>query len=140
MKKTIVVTFGVLVVAALALAIIPTTRDEIHWRWASYTDATASYESYTKSWPEGGKYVVEAKDRIESLRWQDATKEDAVNSFERFIKLHSDSKHVVEAKDRIESLRWQDATKENTVNSFERYVQLHSMGRHVVEAKDRIES
>ncbi len=43
MKKAIGVTIGVLVVVALALAITPTTRDEIHWQWASHKDVTASY-------------------------------------------------------------------------------------------------
>ena len=51
MKKTIVATLLMLVLLGLALAIIPTTRDEIHWRWASHKDKTTSYESYVKAWP-----------------------------------------------------------------------------------------
>ena len=38
MKKSIGVILGILIVAAALLAIIPSTRDEIHWQWASHTD------------------------------------------------------------------------------------------------------
>jgi len=62
MKKTIGVIIGLLVVTALALAIIPTTRDALHWQWASHKDYTGSYESYVKTWP-AGRHATEGKAR-----------------------------------------------------------------------------
>jgi hypothetical protein len=139
MKKIIVVTIGVLVGLTFALAIIPTTRDEIHWQWACYNDVADSYEAYITTWPDG-RHVADAKDRIESLRWQEATAANTISGFDQYLQLHSEGKHVADAKDRIESLRWQEATATNTVQGFEQYLQLYSQGKHVADAKDRIES
>ncbi len=139
MKKTIGVAIGVLVVAALGLAIIPTTRDEIHWRWASHKNETASYESYVKTWPDG-RHAAEAQMRYDERGWTDARAANSVQGFERYVQLHAEGKHVSEAKDNIESLHWQEATGANTVQGFGRYVQLHAEGKHVTKAKDNIES
>jgi hypothetical protein len=139
MKKAIRVTIGALVVAALAVAIIPTTRDEIHWHWASHKDDTVSYESYVKTWP-AGRLATEGKARYDERAWSDAQTASTVQGFERYVQLHADGKHVTEANDTIKSLHWQDATAANTVQGFERYVQLHADGKHVAEANDTIES
>ncbi len=139
MKKAIGVTIGVIVVAALALAIIPTTRDEIHWQWASHKDETTSYESYGKAWP-AGRHASEGKARYDEHGWADATAANTVQGFERYVQLHGDGKHVTEAMDKIDSLHWQEAITANTILGFTRYVELHSDGKHVTEAKDNIES
>jgi hypothetical protein len=117
----IIATLGVLVVVALALAIIPSTRDEIHWRWASHKDETASYESYVKTWPEG-RHTAEAQARYDQHGWANAESANSVQAFERYIKLHGEGKHVVKAKDNIESLRWREATTANTIRSYKGYV------------------
>lgn len=103
MKKTIGVTIGVLVVVALALVIIPTTRDEIHWYWASLKDGTASYEVYVKTWP-AGRHAAEAQMRYDEHDWADAQAANTVQAFERYVQLHGEGKHIAEAKDNIESL------------------------------------
>lgn len=138
MKKAIGVTIGVLVVAALALAIMPTTRDEIHWQWASHKDETASYESYVNTWP-AGRHANEGQARYDEHGWADAQVANTVQGFDRYVQLHGEGKHVAEAKDNIESLHWQEATAANTVQGFERFVQLHGNGKHVAEARDSIE-
>ena len=139
MKKTIGVTIGLLVAVALALAIIPTTRDEFHWRWASHKDETASYEAYVKAWP-AGRHATEAQARYDLHGWAEAQADNTVQGFEVYVQLHRDGKHVAEAKDRIEALHWQEATAANTVLEFARYIELHSDGKHVAEAKDKIDS
>ena len=104
MKKVFTVTIGVLVVAALALAIIPTTRDEIHWRWASHKDETASYESYVKTWPEG-RHAGEAQMRYDEHGWAEAKAANTVQGFEQYVQLHAEGKHVTEAKGKATALR-----------------------------------
>jgi hypothetical protein len=133
MKKTIGAAIGVLVVAALALAIIPTTRDEIHWSWASHKDETASYESYVKTWPDG-RHAAEAQTRYDGHGWADTQAANTVQGFERYVELHGGGKHVAEAKDNIESLHWQDATTANTVRSYRAYASAHPQGRFAQEA------
>ncbi len=139
MKKTICATIGVIVLVAFQVAINPTARDEIHWRWASQKDVTASYEAYVKTWPDG-RHAAEAHVRYDEHGWADAQASNAVQGFEQYVQLHGEGKHVAEAIDKIESLHWQEATGANTVQGFERYVQLRGEGKHVAEAKDNIES
>ena len=103
MKKAIGAAVGVVAVAALALVIIPSTRDEIHWRWVSHRDETASYGSYVKTWPVG-RHAAEAKLQYGSLGWADARTANTVQGFERYIQLHADGKHVAEARNKVLAL------------------------------------
>jgi hypothetical protein len=137
MKKAIGRTIAVLVVAALALAIIPTTRDEIHWRWASHQDDTASYESYAKTWPEG-RHAAEAQARYDERGWVDAQAANTVQDFERYVQLHAQGKHVAAATGNIEALHWQEATATHTITSYRSYISAHPQGRrHAQEAETR---
>ena len=138
MKKAIGVTISVVVVTTLALAILPTTRDEIHWRWESHKGQTASFESYVKSWPTG-RHAAESKLRYDEHGWVDTQATNTVHGYEQYVQLHADGKHVLEAKESIESIHWRDATATNTVHGYEQYVQLHADGKHVLEAKESIE-
>jgi hypothetical protein len=133
MKKAIGVTIGIFIVAALALAAIPTTRDEIHWQWAAHDDEISSYESYLKTWP-AGRHADEAKVLYDNHGWADAQAANTVRGFERYVELHGDGKHVAEAKNSIESLHWQEAATANTIRAFQNYMVLHPEGPHLREA------
>ena len=136
MKKTIVAILGVLAVVGLALAIIPTTRDEIHWHWASHENETTSYQSYVKAWPEG-RHAVEARTLYDEHGWVEAETANTVQGFERYVQLHGEGKHVAEAKDNIESLHWQEAATANTIRIYRSYVATHPHGRFVQQAKTK---
>ena len=136
MKKTIVAILGVLAVVGLALAIIPTTRDEIHWHWASHENETTSYQSYVKAWPEG-RHAVEARTLYDEHGWVEAETANTVQGFERYVQLHGEGKHVAEAKDNIESLHWQEATTANTIRIYRSYVATNPHGRFVQQAKTK---
>lgn len=133
MKRTIGATIGVLVLAALMLAIIPTTRDEIHWRWVSHKNQTTTYESYVKTWPDG-RHATEAKVLYDEHGWADAQAVNNVQGFERYVQLHGEGKHVAEAKDNIESLHWQEATTANTIKSYKSYTSAHPQGKFAQQA------
>ncbi|TFH53855.1 MAG: hypothetical protein E4G89_00675 [Methanothrix sp.] len=136
MKKVIGITVGVLVVAALVLVINPASRDEIHWRWAAHRNETASYDSYTRTWP-AGRHAAEAMTRYDELAWADALSGNTAQGFERYVQLHGEGKHVAEAKDSIEPLRWQEATASNSIRAYRDYTQAHPSGKHVQEAEMR---
>ena len=138
MKKLIGVTIGI-IVASLALAVIPGSRDEIHWRWADYKGETSSYESYVKTWP-AGRHAGEAKVLYDNHAWADAQAAKTVQGFERYVQLHEDGKHVAEAKDGIESLRWQETATANTIKAFQNYTTLHPEGPHMREAEAKLAS
>lgn len=136
MKKTIGIVFCLVAVAAIALAIIPTTRDGIHWFWASYRDTTASYESYVKAWPEG-RYAPEARALYEEHGWAEAEAANTVQGFNRYLQLHGEGKHVSEARDNIESLHWQEATTANTIKSYLSYAATYPQGRFSRQARTK---
>lgn len=104
MKKTIVATLSVLVIVALALAIIPTTRDEIYWRWASHKDVTTNYESYLKVCPNG-RHVAEARARYNELGWVDAEKFNTIRSYRDYVATHPQGRFVQQAETKASALR-----------------------------------
>ena len=137
MKKTIPVILLVLSIA-LAIAIIPTTRDEIHWRWASFKNSTGNYKSYLQVWPKG-RHSAEARFRYDEHCWEYAVNKDAFWSFHWYLQLHPEGKHVADARDKIETLSWQKAAGTNNIQEYERYLQSRPEGKHVAEARDKIE-
>lgn len=139
MKKIIGATLGVLVVVAPALAIIPTTRDEIHWRWASLKDEPADYESYVKTWPDG-RHTPEAQMRYDEHGWANAQAANTVEGYQQYLRLHGEGRHITEAQDCIEALHWQKATDTGTIEGFELYLQRCAEGKHTVEAENHIEA
>jgi hypothetical protein len=139
MKRTIGITFGLLAVVAPALAIIPTTRDEIHWRWVARQDQAAGYRSYVKTWPDG-RHAMEAQMRCDEHAWANAQAVNTVEGYERYRRVHREGRHTAEARNRVDALHWQQATAADTVEAFELYLQLHGEGRHAAEAHDHIDA
>lgn len=139
MKRTIGISLGVLAAVAPALAIIPTTRDEIHWRWAAHRDRAAGYRSYVETWPDG-RHAREAQRRHDERGWANAQAVNTVEEYEQYLRFHGAGRHAAEARDCIDTLRWQEAVRANTVEMFERYLQLHGEGRHAAEARDHIDA
>jgi len=141
MMKAIGVTLGVLVVAGLVLAIVPTSRDEVHWRWATHYDKTESYESYLKSWPSG-RHAAEAKDSIESLELKLALTGKSLSLLRYFIKKYPNSSLVETAQRKLISLEdtdWETARQNNSIYSYKDYLSNYPDGGHVKEAKARIQ-
>ncbi len=139
MKRTIGITFGLLAVVAPALAILPTTRDEIHWRWAARQDQAAGYRSYVKTWPDG-RHAMEAQMRCDEHAWANAQAVNTVEGYERYRRVHREGRHTAEARNRVDALHWQQATAADTIEAFELYLQLHGEGRHAAEAHDHIDA
>ncbi len=139
MKRTIGISLAVLAVVAPALAIIPTTRDEIHWRWAAHRDRATGYRSYAETWPDG-RHAMEAQRRYDERDWANAQAVNAVEAYEQYLVFHGEGRHTAEAQDHIDTLRWQEAVTANTAERFQRYLRLHGEGRHAAEAQDHIDA
>ncbi|MGD2095582.1 MAG: hypothetical protein PVH77_11295 [Phycisphaerales bacterium] len=138
MKARFAWSTGVLAVVAVALAIIPATREEIHWQLTSLRDRAVDYQSYLESWPEG-RHVTKANFLYDERSWAVAASANTIQDFGRYLQSHPNGKHVAEVRDKIESLRWRDAISSNTVKGFERYLQVYPNGKHVTEARDKLE-
>jgi hypothetical protein len=139
MNRTTLTKITVLLLLAIGLAAIPSSRDEIHWLFASYKNDYVSYESYLKKWLDG-RHAVEAQRRYDESGWANTKETNTVQAFERYIQLHGENKLVGEAKGYIDQLYWKEAIIANTIQGFERYIQLNGDGKHVAEAKDNIDS
>jgi hypothetical protein len=108
MKKVIGVTFAAIAVIALALATIPATRDELHWRWASHQDGATSYESYLKDWPDG-RHATEAQRRNDELAWAAARAANTISSYRNYSSAHPRGQHAQEADATAAALRTDNA-------------------------------
>ncbi|MCJ7449416.1 MAG: ankyrin repeat domain-containing protein [Bacteroidales bacterium] len=137
MKKTIIITVAVLLVIGLALVVIPTTRDEIHWRWTSHKNETASYESYIKAWPQG-RHSIEAIARYDEYAWMDAKLTNTVEGYNRYVQIHGEGKYIDDAKDNIELLHWQEASEKNNLGAYKMFLIMHSDGRLKDKAVSKI--
>jgi hypothetical protein len=139
MGKVVFTVLGLLLVVGLVMAAIPSVREEIHWRWASYVDGTASYGSYIASWP-AGRHAQEATARYDRCGWAEAQKANSIAGYEQYMQLHTQGQHAGDATTALETLHWQEADKANTVAEYEHYLKLYREGKHSAEAAERSET
>jgi hypothetical protein len=66
MKKTIMLTLTLLIIAAALVMIIPGTRDKISWKWYSKRNTVQDYNSYLQL-NKNGKHIPEARDHVKNL-------------------------------------------------------------------------
>ena len=97
MKRTIIISFGLIVFLCLALAIIPSTRNEFHWYITSHKDKVPSWEKYVLSWPEG-RHSVEAWARFDELIWSEAVNSNTAQGYERYINLYNNGKYIKQGR------------------------------------------
>jgi hypothetical protein len=107
MRKPIVAILVVFVLFSLSLASIPTTRDDIHWRWAAHKNNVASYETYLKTWPEG-RHAAEAQahrdDNIDSLHWHQASAANTITSYKGYASAHPHGRFTQQAENKASAL------------------------------------
>ena len=136
MKKLGIV-LVVLAVAAAALWVIPSTRDEIQWRLADHKNTTASYESYLKTWPQG-RHAIEAAGLYDERGWADAQAANTPDGFKQYVVLHGAGKHVAEANDSLEGFKWREASQANTIAAYRAFAEALPQGKHAAEAQTKI--
>jgi hypothetical protein len=133
MKKSILVILSVIVFMGLAIAIIPSTRDEIKWRVVLRKDLTSGFESYLAAWP-AGRHATEAKELYDMHGWADARQTNTIDGFDNYLKIHSEGKYISEARGKIDSLQWQEASLNNTIKSYMTYLEKNPEGKYAETA------
>jgi hypothetical protein len=103
MKKVLLL----LLAAAVVAGAVPSTRDEIQWRWARYQDNTKAYEAYVKAWGQG-RHAAAAVTLHDERGWADAVAANTIGAFEGYLTIHGDGGHVAEATESIQALRAND--------------------------------
>jgi hypothetical protein len=133
MKKSGLIILSVIVVMGLAMAIIPSTRDEIKWRIVLRQDLTSGFESYLSAWP-AGRHSTEAIELYDLYGWADTRLTNTVDGFENYMKVHSGGKYISEAREKIDSLQWQEASSNNTIKSYRTYLEKNPNGKYAKTA------
>lgn len=135
--------------------------DERDWQNTLNRNTLAAYEDYLEKWPEG-LHASEAREKIEEIKaaaearakdaaeraaqeaadWEDAARENTVQSYERYLAKHPTGPNAQEAQSRIASLKasaadeaaWQQAKTANRAGAYEQYLTSFPQGAHVAEA------
>ena len=110
--KRAIVALGVLVIAAVALVMLPATRDAIQWHWTSQGPA---------------KLTPKSEARLP------ATANEAVPP----PQTQPDARPTAEQQAQRELDAWDDAQRSNTIRSLQRYIAAYPDGRFVQQAEAR---
>ncbi len=135
--------------------------DERAWQQTQDRNTLAAYEDYLEAWPEG-LYASQAREKIAELKaaaearakdaaeraaqeagdWEDAARENTIESYERYLAKHPAGRNSEEARRRIEALQqaaadeaaWAEAKASGRASSYEQYLASFPQGAHVAEA------
>jgi len=141
--RTIINVFTMMVVFLVGCATMDT-----RWQQANSKNTVEAYEAFLQRYPDS-HYVLNAKEKIESLHWNKAIASNTIQGFERYMKLHSDGRYVGEAKERIESLSVQEreaaeqkafdrARKLNSYASYTTFLSRYPDGRFTRQAQSAL--
>lgn len=90
-----------------------------------------SFKDYLKRFPSG-KYVTEAKEKIEELTFKSAT---TIEDLDKFIQQYPKSKYVLKAKEKKEELLFK---KCKTTSDFQKFINNFPTSTLVTRAKEEI--
>jgi hypothetical protein len=139
MKKVALSFVGVLVVATVAYASLPSLRDDLRYWWAERGGQASSYGAYLQAWPNG-RHAAEAGKLNDDLGWADAQRTGTLLGVGAYLVDHPRGSHAAEAFAAIETMRWQAANKATTIVGVRSYVDQYPNGRYVAEARARQEA
>ena len=104
-------------------------------------DSIGTIESYTKYLQNfsSGVNALNAKDKIEEIKWKDAKKTDTVDAYNDYLKYYPYGRFANTAQRRIKSIEtevkcWYKALTINTVDSYNAYLKEYPEGKHIDEA------
>jgi|SRR5208337_3485210 len=139
MKKVWWIPIAATVVATAAILASPTIREEIGWRWASYSDRLESYSGYIVAWPNG-RHSENARVLLEEKAWESATAQNTLASYDLYLKNLPGGKHVKDALIKKEDCTWAQTTSTNTVSGYRDYLGRNPKGRYSEHAKAKLEA
>jgi hypothetical protein len=137
-KKLRAMLIGVVIVAALAILVVPPLWAEAQWLWTTRQDSVESYGDYWRARPDG-RHGAEARAQYDERGWQRASATDTVEGFDRYLQDHPDGQYVDRARGRVDDLAWDSAATTNTVEGFERYLRDHQDGKYTSQARAGVE-
>lgn len=115
------------------------SRETAYWNKVNQINSIDAYNSYLNYYPTG-RYVQEAKDKIEELIWNNIKRENTLEGYKNYLSTYPEGKYIKEANERIETLIWQIAEKENTEAKYHDYLEKYPSGKYSSLAKERIEN
>ena len=128
----------ILVVAVLAVLMIPPLRAEVDWLGASSADTRAAYAGYLARWPDG-QHGGEAARREDERAWAAAINADTDSDLETYLTDFPRGAHTGQALDRLDELAWTTATQAASVDSHEQYLRRQPDGKYREQARAAVE-
>lgn len=113
-------------------------KDEMDWRDAIENGSVykvSPLENYLKKHPEG-KYVEEAKAKIEELVWDKTIAENSIESYEFYIKKYPEGKMNASAR---EIIQWEKAEESSTLKAYKDYLAIYPDGKYKEAVNNNIE-
>ena len=112
--------------------------DEMEWRDAvskASIDDISPIMSYLAKYPEG-RYVSQAREKIEALEWQKAVTLNTIESYTSYLEKHPEGKMIADA---IEIIAWKSAEENHTILVYRDYLANYPHGQYVEVAHKNIE-
>lgn len=122
----------------LCLLILACDNGKKDYEKTQQANTIQTYEEFIQKHPDS-KFVEDAKEKLDSLRYEMVTSKDNADAYEDFIKKHPDSKYVSKANNILDSLRF---SKVESIDSLEIYLSFLENYPHSAftdKAKHRIE-
>jgi len=130
-KKSLVV--FLLFLCAIAVLVIPATRDEIHWWVTVPFKQASSYKAYINTWPSG-RHMEEARVLYDKHLWHEARLANGIPGYTGYLNEQPAGKYVDEARAAIELLHWERADSSTTLKAYQDYLDRYPDGEYYQEA------
>lgn len=120
-------------------ALLPITRDELSWCWATSHNRAADYLEYSTYWPRG-LHAGQSKILYERRLWTETKKALIRDAYQESSPANSqaDLPYQKALRLRQESFLWKQATNVDTVQCYQKYLRKYPMGRFAKEARLRV--
>ncbi len=102
---------------------------------------TEAYTEFLEEYPNS-PYNRDIQIKITIMtEWNNATKEDNMLTYKKFVNNYPNSIHVEQAKKRIKEIpieKWEDAKNEDTILSYQKFIAEYKDSKFIPDAKKRI--
>jgi hypothetical protein len=107
-KRATIIASLCLAAVVAAFWLIPATRDELCWQWASARDRTDNYSGYLANWPRG-RHVAEAIRLYDERGWSDVQAAPSRYAYLQYLAKHPAGSHSPEAKTGANDPAWNES-------------------------------
>lgn len=110
-------------------------QEESDFAQAQSSDTVVSYEEYLGRYPDG-RYVAQARERRDFLRYRSAVEANTIAAFEDCLRHSGAGVWKQQAWTRLEEMMYRDALRENTASAYATYLRRFDSDQFRAQASD----